>query len=64
MQEDIVIRTDRLLLRPLRDGDAEPLARMWSDSDVTEFMGGPRDHNEVKRSIEENLAARPRPMPQ
>ena len=62
MPEDIHIRTDRLLLRPLRDGDAQPLARMWSDPDVTEFMGGPRDYNEVERSIEEDLAARPRPM--
>ena len=34
---------------------------MWNDPEVTEFMGGPRDYNEIVRSIEEDLAAGARP---
>ncbi len=35
------LTTDRLLLRPWRDSDREPFARMNADPRVTEFLGGP-----------------------
>jgi ribosomal-protein-alanine N-acetyltransferase len=48
----MLIETDRLLFRPLRVADAEALASMWSDPEVTRFMGGPRDPAELSRSLE------------
>lgn len=35
------IETERLTLRSLGASDAEPLAQMWADPEVTRFMGGP-----------------------
>ncbi|MGH2437944.1 MAG: GNAT family N-acetyltransferase [bacterium] len=45
------IETDRLILRSLEAGDAEPLARIWTDPDVTRHMGGPRIFDEARSNI-------------
>jgi RimJ/RimL family protein N-acetyltransferase len=34
------IETERLVLRPFRAEDLEPLAAMWSDPEVVRFIGG------------------------
>ena len=39
----IRIETQRLLLRNTMPGDIPALVSMWTDPEVTRFMGGPRD---------------------
>lgn len=51
------IETKRLLLRPLQASDVEPLARLWTDPAVTQFMGGPREYEKVHAMIAEDLDA-------
>ena len=34
------IETERLILRPFRAEDLEPLAAMWADEDVVRYIGG------------------------
>ena len=48
------IETPRLLIRSPRTSDAAPLAAIWADPQVTQFMGGPRDRAEVQRALEED----------
>jgi ribosomal-protein-alanine N-acetyltransferase len=62
MSDSVLISTDHLLLRHLAPGDAAPLARIWSDPYVTEFMGGPRDHDEIVQLLEDDIAADERPL--
>lgn len=53
------IETDRLLLRSLRLEDVESEVSLWADPRVTEFMGGPRDAETVRRVLQEELDAPP-----
>jgi ribosomal-protein-alanine N-acetyltransferase len=50
------IDTARLLIRTLQALDAEPLARIWSDPEVTRYMGGPRDQDQIRALLEEDAA--------
>jgi ribosomal-protein-alanine N-acetyltransferase len=45
------IETDRLILRDLEARDADDLAVLWADPEVTEFMGGPRDAGRARSSF-------------
>ncbi len=57
------VETDRLLLRPVEASDAAALLAMWSDPDVTRYMGGPRDPERVRQAIEEEArTGAPYPM--
>ena len=47
------METARLLLRFPKREDAEPLAAVWADPDVTRFAGGPRDFDRVRALVEE-----------
>jgi ribosomal-protein-alanine N-acetyltransferase len=51
------IETERLLLRPLQAADAPAIARIWADSDFTRYMGGPRDFDKVRTSLEADALA-------
>ena len=51
------IETKRLHLRSLQSSDAQALARIWSDPDVTRYMGGPRHQQEIRQSLEEDARA-------
>ncbi|MGW3561695.1 GNAT family N-acetyltransferase, partial [Streptomyces sp. NPDC000963] len=35
------LRTERLLLRPVRAGDVPAVTRLWTDPDVRRHLGGP-----------------------
>ncbi len=52
MSSVVEILTDRLLLRPWRDSDREPFARMNADPRVTEFLGGPLPRAEWDRMVD------------
>lgn len=39
----VILETERLFLRFMTYVDIQPLVDLWSDADVTRFMGGPRE---------------------
>jgi RimJ/RimL family protein N-acetyltransferase len=51
------LETDRLVLRDIEEDDAEALADLWTDPDVTMFMGGPRDYDNMISVFEQDAAA-------
>jgi ribosomal-protein-alanine N-acetyltransferase len=55
------IYTSNLMIRHLASADAEPVARLWTDPQVTRFMGGPREYDKVFRSVQEDAAVDPPP---
>jgi RimJ/RimL family protein N-acetyltransferase len=56
------IETDRLTIVSLQEVDLEPLASLWADPDVTCYMGGPRDYEEVLRTLREDAQVNPPPV--
>lgn len=55
------IETARLVIRKLEASDAQALAQLWTDPEVTRYMGGPRDYDELLRIFQEDAAASPPP---
>jgi ribosomal-protein-alanine N-acetyltransferase len=55
------IETDRLLIRSTQETDLESLAELWTDPDVTYYMGGRRNFEEVLNSLIEDLQYNPQP---
>lgn len=55
----IIAETERLTIRLLTDPDISALASIWTDDQVTRFMGGPRVFDEVCASFRRNLIALP-----
>ena len=53
------LETERLLLRSLQSTDILTLAALWSDSEVTRFMGGPRDYQSILKTLQEDLDQNP-----
>jgi ribosomal-protein-alanine N-acetyltransferase len=53
------IETPRLLVRSLMVSDAGPLATLWADPEVTRYMGGPRNRDDIRVSLEEDAALTP-----
>jgi RimJ/RimL family protein N-acetyltransferase len=47
------IETERLLLRPTQLTDVESLVALWVDPTVTQYMGGPRNGDELRRAFAE-----------
>lgn len=58
----MVIETQRLLLREMQAADIRTLAGLWTDPEVTQYMGGPRDVDEVSASLAEDLNVDPPPQ--
>lgn len=56
-----ILETPRLILRHPRMEDAEPVARLWADSDVTRYMGGPRDFEKILGMMEEEARSKQLP---
>jgi ribosomal-protein-alanine N-acetyltransferase len=44
------LQTNRLLLRPFSENDADGLARVLSDNEVAKFIGGPKTSHEARES--------------
>jgi RimJ/RimL family protein N-acetyltransferase len=49
------LETRRLLLRPLQAADIPSLVALWSDTEVTRYLGGPRDPAHVQEVLERDL---------
>ena len=56
------LMTPRLIIRTLELKDVEPLCRMWSDPDVTQFMGGPREYDWLVKTFTEIAHEEPQPV--
>jgi len=50
--------TDRLVIRSIQEIDIESLARLWTDPEVTYYMGGPRNYEEVIKDLKEDIQAK------
>jgi RimJ/RimL family protein N-acetyltransferase len=57
----MIVETGRLLLRPIQDTDVTVLATLWTDPEVTRFMGGPRDYQEIHEILLGDVHAEPKP---
>ena len=55
------IETPRLLLRDMRADDIAALVALWSDAEVTRYLGGPRKPTSLRATFEETLAHGPEP---
>jgi ribosomal-protein-alanine N-acetyltransferase len=55
------LETQRLRLKSLQTADAESLARLWTDPEVTKFMGGPRNFEVVRQTLVEDAQVDPPP---
>lgn len=57
----MLLETPRLLLRNTQTGDIPALVKMWTDPDVTRFMGGPRNADWLAQNFAED-ADNPDPL--
>ena len=53
------LETDRLIIRPIQETDSASLADLWTDPDVTYYMGGPRNYKETLNSFVEDAQIKP-----
>ncbi|NNF97864.1 MAG: GNAT family N-acetyltransferase [Desulfobacteraceae bacterium] len=49
------IVTERLVLRLIQPEDLNPLLKLWTDPDVTCFLGGPREIENLKKDLLEDI---------
>jgi len=55
------IETDRLVIKSNQEVDLEPLAALWADPEVTRYMGGPRNYEEILKILIEDAEVNPQP---
>jgi len=55
------IETDRSIIRWIQKADLEPLAALWADPEVTYYMGGRRNYEEVLKELGEDAQLNPQP---
>ena len=52
---DVILTTERLLLKRLEKSDIPFLVDLWSDPEVTYYMGGPRKKEYLQKTFENDL---------
>ena len=55
------IETDRLIIKSNQEVDLKPLAALWADPDVTRYMGGPRNYEEILKDLRDDAQLDPQP---
>ena len=50
---DTILETKRLFLRYQRKGDFDFFVKLWTDEDITKYVGGPRNKNNLIDSFNE-----------
>jgi len=55
------IETDRLIIKSNQEVDLEPLAALWADPEVTHYIGGPRNYEEILKILREDAEGNPQP---
>jgi len=58
IMDDVILKTERLLLRYQRKTDVSFLVDLWTDEDMTKYTGGPRNKNEMIEEFE-RIASEP-----
>ncbi len=53
--DQIILETERLILRHPKESDIEALVALWSDPEVTRYLGGPRDQLALRESFEQSI---------
>jgi ribosomal-protein-alanine N-acetyltransferase len=48
--------TERLMIRSPQEKDLEPITALWTDPDVTRYIGGPRDGDMVADSFRQYIS--------
>lgn len=51
------LKTERLLIRNIQSSDIPGLVEIWTDAEVTRFMGGPRDKDFLNQTFSEDVEA-------
>ena len=59
---EVRIETDRLIIRSTQEVDFEPLAALWTDPEVTRYMGGPRNYEEVLKILRDYAKLESQPV--
>jgi ribosomal-protein-alanine N-acetyltransferase len=54
-----ILETERLILRHQLADDTDALMALWTDPDVTRFLGGPRAPEQLRAGLEESLTYPP-----
>ena len=49
------LETERLILRLIQPSDVPALAQLWTDPEVTRYMGGPRDQARLEEMLENDV---------
>lgn len=58
-QPRVIAETKRLTIRLVTEADVNALALIWTDAQVTRFMGGPRVYEELCAGFKQDLEAPP-----
>jgi ribosomal-protein-alanine N-acetyltransferase len=53
---DLILETERLILRRQRADDVSFLTDLWADHDATRYLGGPRERGWLQAELEESAA--------
>jgi RimJ/RimL family protein N-acetyltransferase len=56
------LETERYIIRSLKVKDVTTLAKIWTNPDVTRFMGGPRNYKEVHAQLMKDARLAPPPQ--
>ena len=51
-----ILETERLELRRLQSRDIPSLLDLWTDPEVTAYMGGPRDRDQLESDFSKEAA--------
>ncbi len=49
------LESERLLLRNILPEDRDFIIRLWTDPEVTQYMGGPRDISRMEEGVDSNI---------
>jgi len=55
------LETERLYLRPLQVEDVVAITMLWTNPEITRFMGGPRNYDKVYKDLIEDAQLKPQP---
>lgn len=47
----VILETERLILRRQKESDVDALVTLWSNPQVTRYLGGPRDQQALRESF-------------
>lgn len=52
-RHEVYLESERLILRNMNESDREFFIKLWTNSEVTKYMGGPRDKDKMIEAVKE-----------